>query len=44
MWYVYFGAEADARGCSPGHKMTAVFTVGLMPWPKHFFPTTFGRL
>jgi hypothetical protein len=21
-----------------------VFTDGLMPWPKHFFPKTFGRL
>ena len=38
------GAEADAHGRSPGHKMTAVFTVGLMPWPKHFSPTTFGPL
>ena len=36
--------ESGGRGCSPGANMTAVFADGLMLWPKHFSPKTFGRL
>ena len=34
---------ADLHGLSPSIKIAAVFADGVMPWPKHFFPKTFGR-
>lgn len=41
--YVRFGSIAEVHGHSSAAKMTSVFPYGLMPWPKHFYPKTFGR-
>jgi hypothetical protein len=41
---VGFGSIAEVHGGRSTAKITAVFTDRLMPWPKHFFPKTFGDL
>lgn len=41
---VCFGSIADVHSRASAAKMAAVFSDGLLPWPKHFSPKTFGRL
>lgn len=42
--HVRFGSTADVHSRALAAKMAAVFPNGLIPWPEHFFPKTFGRL
>lgn len=41
---VRFGSKTNVHGRGSATKLAAVFPDGLMPWPKHFSPKTFGRL